>query len=86
MQRDKEHQERQVVAVIQKGGKQEIRVSLSNFNGRTFGDLRLFVPNKQGEWIPTMKGVTVGIEQLKELEEAVGRLRDASDPTIHPPF
>lgn len=69
--------DRQVVYVIRKGPRQEIRVSLSKFKGRTFGDLRLFVPNRQGEWIPTMKGCTVGVEQLGELAEAVGRLRQA---------
>lgn len=79
MQREQEHQERQVVAVLRKAGRQEIRVSLSKFNGRIFGDLRLFVPNRQGEWIPTMKGVTIGVEQLGDLVQAVGKLREAVD-------
>jgi hypothetical protein len=84
MQGDQEHQERQVIAVISKGPRQEIRVSLSKFKGRTFGDVRLFVPNQQGEWIPTMKGCTVGVEQLEELEEAVLRLRSAAERSTHP--
>ena len=85
MQQELENQERQVIAVIQKSGKQQIHVSLATFRGRTFGDLRLFVL-KDGHWIPTQKGCTVGVEQLGELEEAVTRLRDASDPTMQPPF
>ena len=85
MPHEQERQERRVVAVIPKGEKHEIRVSLSRYRGRTFGDFRLFV-FKDGDWIPTQKGCTVGVEQLKELEEAVARLRDASDPTMHPPF
>ena len=76
MQRRQENQERQVVHVIRKSPRQEIRVSLSTFKGRTFGDLRLFVPNEQGEWIPTQKGCTVGVEQLPELEIAVRKLRE----------
>ena len=83
MQHEPEHQERQTVAVIHKGAKQEIHVSLATFRGRTFGDLRLYVLNSQGEFIPTTKGCTVGLEQLEELEEAIGRLRDASDQTTH---
>jgi hypothetical protein len=77
---------RHVVHVIRKSPKQEIRISLSRYKGRTFGDVRLFVPDQQGEWVPTTKGCTVGVEQLGELEEAVVRLRDASDPTAHQPF
>lgn len=76
MQRDQEHQERQVIHVIHKGEKQQIRVSLSKYEGRTFGDIRLFILNQQCEWIPTMKGCTVGIEQLEELEGAVRKLRE----------
>jgi hypothetical protein len=84
MQHTHEHQERHVVGVVRKGLKQEIRVSLSKFNGRTFGDLRLFVPNQQGEWIPTMKGCTVGVEQLGELEVAVRKLREAVERAPSP--
>jgi hypothetical protein len=87
MQHDEEHQEhqeRQVVHVIPKGETHEIRVSLSKYKGRTFGDLRLFIRNKQGEWIPTQKGCTIDVKRLHELEEAVWKLRDASDPTRHP--
>lgn len=84
MQRDQEHQERQVVAVISKGEKHEIRISLSQFRGRTFADLRLFVLNEQGAWIPTQKGCTVAVEQLEELEEAVLKLRNAAAHATHP--
>jgi len=80
MQRDQEHQEhqeRQVVHVIRKGPKLEIRVSLSKFKGRTFGDLRLFLPNQAGEVVPTPKGVTVPVELFAELEMAVRKLRQA---------
>ena len=76
-----EQHEQQVIHVIHKGPKQELRVSLNTFRGRTFGDLRLFILNSQGEWIPTMKGCTVGVGQLEELEEAVSKLRDASKPS-----
>lgn len=84
MQRRQGNHEHQVVQVIRKGPNQEIRVSVSTFKGRTFGDLRLFVPNEQGEWIPTMKGCTVGVEQLDELAEAVERLRQAFERDTHP--
>ena len=84
MQGDQEQQERQLIAVIHKSATQEIRVSLSMFRGRSFGDLRLFVLNQQGDWIPTQKGCMVGVEQLEELEEAVLKLRNAAEHSTHP--
>jgi len=72
--------EQHLIHTILKGPRQQIRISLSTFRGHTFGDFRLFVPNQHGEWIPTMKGCTVGIEHLKELEEAVLKLRNAAEP------
>jgi hypothetical protein len=86
MEYDQQRQDRQVVAVIGKSEKHQIRISLSMYRGRTFGDIRLFVLNQQGDWIPTRKGCTVGVEQLEELEEAVVKLRDVSDPAMRPPF
>lgn len=86
MQREQEPQGRQLIHTIHKGAKQQIQVSLATFRGRTFGDLRLFVTNKQGEIVATKKGITIDVKQLDELEEAVGKLRDASDLTTHPPF
>jgi len=83
MQQELENQERQVIAVIHKSEKQQIHVSLATFRDRTFGDLRLFVL-KDGDWIPTQRGCTVGVEQLKELEEAVLKLRNAAEQSTHP--
>lgn len=86
MQREQEPQTRRLIHTIHKSAKHQIQVSLATYRGRMFGDLRLFVLNQHGDWIPTQRGCTVAIDQLAELEEAVGRLRDASDPTIHPPI
>lgn len=69
--------QREVIAVIHKGAKQQIHISLATFRGRRFADVRLYVL-KDGDFIPTQKGVTVPPELIQELQEAVGRLRDAS--------
>jgi hypothetical protein len=78
VEQERENQERQVIAVIHKSEKHEIRVSLSKYRGRTFGDFRLWVL-KDGDWIPTRKGWTIGVAQLQELEEAILKLRDAAE-------
>jgi hypothetical protein len=85
MERGKEPEEQRHICTIYKSAKHEVRVSLNCFRGRRFGDLRLFVTNKQGEIVATKKGITIDVKQLHELEEAVWKLRDASDPTMHPP-
>ena len=82
MQRDQEYQHLQLVAVIRKSDKLEIRVSISKYRGRRFGDLRLFVPDEQGAWIPTRKGITVPFERLEELEKAVMKLRGAAEESV----
>jgi len=86
MERGKEPEKQRHICTIYKSAKQEIRVSLNCFRGRNYGDLRLFVTNKLGEIVPTKKGITIDVKQFHELEEAVWKLRDASDPTMHPPF
>jgi hypothetical protein len=75
-----EEAERRVVGVIPKGQRMRIEVALAKFGGRAYGDLRLFVPNKDkpGEWIPTRKGITIGLDQIGQLIEALGRLRHAA--------
>ena len=85
MQREQERQEQQprVVAVIPKGPNHELRVSLATHRGRTFGDLRLWVL-KDGNMIPTPRGVTVDVWQLEELESAIVSLRDAAAGGAHP--
>ena len=84
MKQDQEQQPPHVVHVIPKGERHEVRVSLSKYRGRTFVDLRLFIVDGQGEWIPTRKGVTVDVRQLEELEEAVLKLRNVVEHSTHP--
>ena len=83
MQCEQEPQDCKLVHTIHKGPKQQVRISLSTFRGRTFADLRQYVL-KQDQWIPTPKGCTIDVAQLEELEEAVMRLRDASSEASHP--
>jgi hypothetical protein len=75
-----EEAERRVVGVIYKGERQRVEVALARFKGRAYGDVRLLVPNKNkpGEWIPTRKGCTIGLDQIGQLMEALERLRYAA--------
>jgi hypothetical protein len=61
------------VAVIQKNAREEIRVSLSEFKGTQFADVRIFAEfagpsNVRG---PTRQGVSIAIPRLPELANAL---------------
>ncbi|HAX18565.1 MAG TPA: transcriptional regulator [Actinobacteria bacterium] len=55
-------------------GKDRIIVSLTEFKGRQYVDIRTYFENQEGEWIPTKKGISLTPENLddmiKFLEEA----------------
>jgi hypothetical protein len=57
-----------------------VRVSVEEFKGRKYLDLRIYFQNDEGEWKPTKKGVTVQPDKVKMLIEllnkAVGSLKD----------
>lgn len=62
-----------------------IRASVSTFRGRERLDLRQWM-EIDGELRPTKKGISVPVDFLPELEQAVAALRQAVDPEgIHAP-
>ena len=64
-----------IVKVIQKNKFQEIRFELKEFKGHNIIDIRIWnnVPDSE-EKRPTQKGVTMNIELMPELKEAVAML------------
>ena len=46
--------------------KQTIVFAIKQYEGHTFLDCRLFDTNADGQSVPTIKGVTVGIAQLQQ--------------------
>ena len=60
---------------IEKSDIARIRVSRSIYRGHEFIDVRTFVKDDAGEFIPTQKGITVPPEQLDTLIHALRRLQ-----------
>ncbi len=56
-----------VVGEIQKTGTDKIIVTIKEFKGKTYVDVRNFFENDEGEMIPTKKGVSLTPENLDEL-------------------
>lgn len=61
-----------------RGRNEVIRATIANFGGSKRADLRVYFLNKDGEWTPTKKGVSVTLDQLKELKKAVAKLEELS--------
>ena len=54
-------------------GEDQVRVSLSEFHGRQYVDVRAFYMADDGEWKPTRKGVTLNPELMREVHDAIGK-------------
>jgi hypothetical protein len=56
------------IGEIQKG-KDKIIVTVKEFKGKQYIDLRTHFENDQGEWIPTKKGISLTPDNLDEMIE-----------------
>jgi hypothetical protein len=55
-----------VIGEIQKGT-DKIMVTVKEFKGKTYVDIRTFFENDQGEMMPTKKGVSLTPENLDDI-------------------
>ena len=60
------------LATIQRSDTEQLQISISEYKGRSYFNLRIFYTTDDGAtWLPTKKGVTFAPEQLDILEEAI---------------
>lgn len=55
-------------------GKDKIIISLKEFKGKQYIDIRTYFENQEGEWIPTKKGISLTPENL---DDVIKFLKDA---------
>ena len=67
--------EQNIVKEITKNNDTVIRVSTSEFKGQSYVDVRAYVKNQEGEFIPTKKGITVSKAMLPEIIEALKQIQ-----------
>ncbi len=48
-----------VIRAIQKNAKEKLKVSIEEFKGRMFCDMRVYSKGDQGQWRPTKKGIAL---------------------------
>jgi len=56
-----------LIGEIQKNTTEKIRVSLSEYKGHKFIDVRVYFEDDTGEWRPTKKGVAISKDNIDPL-------------------
>ena len=67
-----------LVATFPKNNSQEIRAQLGTYAGRPVASLWVFAATTDGEPVATRYGLSLGVESLPALEDAVHKLREAA--------
>ena len=70
------NEESDIIASFQKNSQEEFRFSITTFKGREYADIRIFY-EKDGDYFPSKKGITVELDTWKEFRDAVEKLEDA---------
>ncbi len=61
-----------ILATIERSETEQLQISLSEYKGTSYLNMRIFFTNDGGStWIPTKKGVTFTADQLDTLTEAI---------------
>jgi hypothetical protein len=60
-----------LISEIEKNTKERIRVSIEEYRGTTFVDLRVYFEDGAGEWRPTKKGIALNDESIDPVIKAL---------------
>ena len=63
--------DRKILHSFKRNREETLQVSLSNFKGKTYIDIRLFYEPSEGELAPTKKGVTLTPELWDEFRAGI---------------
>jgi hypothetical protein len=63
------------ICEIEKNMKERIRVSIEEYRGSTFVDLRVYWEDEQGEWRPSKKGIALNGDCIDQVIEALQKAR-----------
>jgi len=60
-----------VISEFQKNKTEDFKLSLTEYQGHTLLDFRVYFKDKEGESRPTKKGVTLNVKFFPELKQAI---------------
>lgn len=64
--------EAKLLATIERTDTEQLQISISEYRGKSYFNLRIFYTTDGGEtWLPTKKGVTFAPDQLDVLSDAI---------------
>jgi hypothetical protein len=66
----------QLIHSFPKNPLEEIRISLTMFKKKQYLDLRVYYKGDDGEYHPSKKGLTLSLDLMPDLEEAVRKARE----------
>lgn len=64
-----------ILATIERSDTEQLQISVSEYKGRSYLNMRIFYTTDGATWLPTKKGVTFAPDQLDLLEEAIQAAR-----------
>ena len=69
--------EKTLLGVIERNPTEELHISINEYKGKKYVDLRIYYTNDEGDsWNPTKKGVTVPPEKIEEVKEALTKAQE----------
>ena len=73
------------LAAFKKNDKEQVKLILSDFKGMRILNIRVYFLNKDGEWLPTKKGLAFAVEKLPILLTALRQAAQVIDHGIETP-
>jgi len=65
-------QEPKIIAIIPRGATEQLQISINEFKGKSYLDMRIFYTTDEGAtWLPTKKGVTCSPDNIGILKDAI---------------
>ena len=63
-----------IIGIIPKNSSEEIRLSITEFRGKSFLDIRQFYLNDENQMAPTRKGIRLNFNQVAELYSLIEKI------------
>ena len=60
---------------IERSETEKLVIENSQYKGHDLVSLRIYFLSKEGEWLPTKKGVTFRLDQLDEVIDALNKVK-----------
>jgi len=66
-------QEPKLIAEFNKNAGEVVRIQLTEYDGKQLLDIRVWVQNDKGEFVPTRKGISLRIDLVDSLKVAIDK-------------